>query len=84
MTVFVGLLLVILAGAVGYLVGRSAAVAGSVDAATVEAVRRQNLLLRALVAKVKDLAWDNRELDPALSTIIIDEIRQYEKKELEP
>lgn len=76
-------LVFVLAGAIGFLLGRSTAT-GGVDAATVEAVRRKDLELRELVARLKDIAWDNRELDPALSTIIIDEIRTYEKKELGP
>ncbi len=75
-------LVLVLAGAIGFLLGRSTAVTGGVDPATVEAVRRKDLELRELVARIKDIAWDNRELDPALSTIIIDEIRTYEKKEL--
>jgi hypothetical protein len=45
-------------------------------------LRRERADLRELLARVKDIAWDQRELDPSLSTIIIDEIRTYEKKEL--
>jgi hypothetical protein len=45
-------------------------------------LRRERAELRELLARVKDIAWDQRELDPSLSTIIIDEIRTYEKKEL--
>ena len=78
------LLLVVLSGAVGYLVGRSSATQQAVDARTVDAVRREIAALRALVARLKDIAWDQRELDPHLSTIVIDEIREHEKKELEP
>jgi hypothetical protein len=78
----IGLLVVALSGAVGYFLGRGAAGQQALDAATVEAVRREITDLRALLARIKDTAWDNRELDPALSTIIIDEIRTYEKKEL--
>lgn len=48
----------------------------------VERLRQENTALRGLVARLKDIAWDERELDPNLSTIIIDEIRTYEKKEL--
>ncbi|QWZ07864.1 hypothetical protein KRR39_21185 [Nocardioides panacis] len=78
------LLLVLLAGAVGYFVGRGSATQQAVDARTVDAVRREITALRALVARLKDIAWDQRELDPNLSTIVIDEIRAHEKKELEP
>lgn len=77
-------LLVILAGVVGYFLGRSTAAQAGVDAAQVEAVRREIATLRALVQRVKDTAWDHRELDPNLATIIIDEIRTHEKKELGP
>lgn len=76
------LLLVVLAGAVGYLVGRGTATRQGLDARTVDAVRREITALRALVGRLKDTAWDERELDPALATIIIDEIREHEKKEL--
>ncbi|WP_020578784.1 hypothetical protein [Actinopolymorpha alba] len=57
---------------------------GAAGAAFVHAgrLRREKAALRDLVARLKDLAWDQRELDPHLSTIIIDEIRTYEKKEL--
>jgi lipopolysaccharide biosynthesis regulator YciM len=68
--------------AVGYYAGRGSAARDRLDAEAVEQVRREILALRGLVARLKDLAWDNRELDPALSTIVIDEIRTYEKKEL--
>ena len=81
---FLELLLLALAGVVGYFVGRNAAAQSQLTAESVETVRREIAELRALTARIKDLAWDNRELDPALSTIIIDEIRTYEKKELGP
>lgn len=82
--VLVEILLLVLVGLVGYYVGRGSAARAELDAEAVEKVRREILGLRALVARIKDLTWDNRELDPTLSTIIIDEIRTYEKKELEP
>ena len=82
------LLLVGLAVAAGYVLGRSAAQQGARQAAfdvtQVEAVRQENHALRALVADLKDLAWDHRELDSALATILIDEIRAYERRELGP
>jgi hypothetical protein len=79
----VWLLLAVLAGVVGYVLGRSAARTAELDAETVERVRHEITGLRALVADLKDTAWDHRELDPNLSTIIIDEIRAYERRELE-
>ncbi len=72
------------AGVAGYALGRNAAGMQAVDAQTVDAVRRQDAELRALVGRLKDLAWDHRELDSPLATIVIDEIRTYEKKELGP
>jgi hypothetical protein len=79
------LLLVVagVAGVAGYALGRGAAGQAAVDAEAVEAVRREVLGLRALVGRIKDTAWDHRELDSALATIIVDEIRTYERKELE-
>jgi len=35
--------------------------------------------LRALVDDLKETAWDHRELDSPLSTIVIDKIRTYER-----
>jgi hypothetical protein len=35
--------------------------------------------LRGLVDDLKETAWDHRELDSPLSTIIIDKIRTYER-----
>jgi len=39
--------------------------------------------LRALVDDLKETAWDHRELDSALSTIMIDKIREYERRRRE-
>jgi hypothetical protein len=36
--------------------------------------------LRALVDDLKETAWEHRELDSALSTIMIDKIREYERR----
>jgi hypothetical protein len=83
--IFLVLLLVIgvVAGVAGYALGRGAAGQAAVDAEAVEAVRREVLGLRALVGRIKDTAWDHRELDSTLATIIVDEIRTYERRELE-
>jgi hypothetical protein len=83
--IFLVLLLVVagVAGVAGYALGRGAAGQAAVDAEAVEAVRREVLGLRALVGRIKDTAWDHRELDSSLATIIVDEIRTYERKELE-
>lgn len=39
--------------------------------------------LRALVDELKETAWDHRELDSALSLIMIDKIREYERRNRE-
>lgn len=78
------LLVLVLAGTVGYYLGRNASERSTVDAAALERTRQENLALRGLVDRLKDTAWDHRELDSALSTIIIDEIRAYERKQLGP
>jgi len=36
--------------------------------------------LRSLVDDLKETAWEHRELDSALATIIIDKIRTYERR----
>ncbi|MFZ2502098.1 MAG: hypothetical protein WAW88_05465 [Nocardioides sp.] len=38
-----------------------------------------NIALRALVDDLKQTAWDHRELDSNLATIIIDDIRAFER-----
>lgn len=39
--------------------------------------------LRSLVDDVKETAWDHRELDSPLATIIIDQIRAHERRNRE-
>ncbi len=39
--------------------------------------------LRALVDDLKETAWDHRELDSALATIMIDKIRTHERRSRE-
>lgn len=39
--------------------------------------------LRVLVDDLKETAWDHRELDSALSVILIDKIRGFEKRRRE-
>jgi hypothetical protein len=78
------LVVLVLAGVVGYYLGRGSSERTVVDAATMERLRGEVVELRALVGRLKDLAWDHRELDSALSTILIDEIRTYERKQIDP
>jgi hypothetical protein len=51
----------------------------------VAAVNRRDqeelLGLRVLVDDLKDTAWDHRELDSALATIILDKIRTFERRD---
>jgi hypothetical protein len=39
--------------------------------------------LRSLVDDLKETAWDHRELDSPLATIIIDKIRRHERRNRE-
>jgi hypothetical protein len=81
---FAELVVLVLAGVVGYNLGRGSSERTVVDAAESQRLREENVALRGLVGRLKDLAWDHRELDSALSTILIDEIRTYERKQLGP
>jgi hypothetical protein len=59
-----------------YLVNQSSGVQQKLD-------RRERLeldRLRALVDDLKETAWDHRELDSALATIMIDKIRSHERR----
>jgi hypothetical protein len=48
---------------------------------SLQARERQELeRLRILVDDLKQTAWDHRELDSALATIVIDKIRAYERR----
>jgi hypothetical protein len=65
-----------------YLVNQSAGVQQRVDGRERVELER----LRNLVDDLKETAWDHRELDSALATIIIDKIRSHERRgrELDP
>jgi hypothetical protein len=39
--------------------------------------------LRGLIDDLKETAWEHRELDSALSTIVIDKIREHERRRRE-
>lgn len=45
--------------------------------------REELVGLQGLVDDLKDTAWDHRELDSALSTIILDKIREHERRRRE-
>lgn len=53
--------------------------AGSASRALNQREREELNGLRALVDELKETAWDHRELDSALSLIMIDKIREYER-----
>lgn len=59
-----------------YLVQQSAGVQQKVDGRERVELER----LRNLVDDLKETAWDHRELDSALATIIIDKIRSHERR----
>ena len=59
-----------------YLVNQSAGVQQRVDGRERVELER----LRNLVDDLKETAWDHRELDSALATIIIDKIRSHERR----
>jgi hypothetical protein len=71
----VGLLLVVgMVWLVVHLVGQTTA------APTLDRRERAELeALRALVDDLKETAWEHRELDSPLATIVIDQIRTYER-----
>ena len=54
--------------------------AGAASLALNQHERNELNQLRALVDDLKETAWDHRELDSALSTIMIDKIREYERR----
>jgi len=59
-----------------YLVNQSAGVQQRVEGRERVELER----LRDLVDDLKETAWDHRELDSALATIIIDKIRSHERR----
>ncbi|HEX5090571.1 MAG TPA: hypothetical protein VFV89_22370 [Nocardioides sp.] len=46
----------------------------------VRAARAETARLQAVLDDVKDIAWNNRELAPDMSTIVIDTIRSGEER----
>jgi hypothetical protein len=68
--VVAGAVLVVLIRAAGDAVGGGRLVAEQ---------REELARLTALVDDLKELAWDHREIDPDLSTIVLDKIRSSER-----
>jgi hypothetical protein len=58
------------------------AVVGTLNGSRTLEVRERDELdrLRTLVDDLKQTAWDHRELDSALATIVIDKIRAHERR----
>jgi hypothetical protein len=54
--------------------------AGTASRALNQQEREELYRLRDLVDELKETAWDHRELDSPLSTIVIDKIRQSERR----
>jgi cytochrome c-type biogenesis protein CcmH/NrfF len=46
----------------------------------VQAARAETARLRAVLDDVKEIAWNNREIAPDMSTIVIDTIRTGEER----
>ncbi len=46
----------------------------------IQGTRDALLAERAFIQRLRELAWDNRELDDALARVIIDEIRNHTEK----
>jgi hypothetical protein len=67
MLLFVAVVVGLVAGAAGYVLGRSSAVAPGASPA--ELAERD-----AFIEQLRELAWQHRDVSPELSTIIIDEI----------
>jgi hypothetical protein len=68
----------LLVGVVGLMVFLFSAGAAS---RTLNRQERDELIrLRALVDDLKETAWDHRELDSPLATIMIDKIRTHERR----
>jgi hypothetical protein len=70
---------VVVIGAVLWLLARIVNQSGP-GAGITRREQEELLGLRALVDDLKDTAWDHRELDSALATIILDKIRTYERR----
>ncbi|MGZ4427010.1 MAG: hypothetical protein ACXVXC_01510 [Nocardioidaceae bacterium] len=72
---------VVILGVVLWLVVR---LVGQTTAGQLGRPEREELLdLRGLVDDLKETAWEHRELDSPLATIIIDKIRTYEHRRRE-
>jgi hypothetical protein len=78
-----GFIAVLLVAGLTWLVVRMVSTTGAGQ--TLAARERQELNgLRELVDDLKETAWEHRELDSPLSTIVIDKIRTYERGQRGP
>ena len=77
-----GLFAILLVVGLTWLVVRLVAMTGNSQA--LERRERAELdQLRTLVDDLKETAWEHRELDSPLSTIVIDKIRSFERRRRE-
>ena len=74
------LLVVAVIAGVGWLVVRLVNQAGPSSSLDHRRERDELLGLRDLVDDLKETAWDHRELDSPLATIVIAKIRRYERR----
>ncbi|MDP9418263.1 MAG: hypothetical protein M3P48_10645 [Actinomycetota bacterium] len=82
--VLVFLALVLLAVvAVVVVAARAGASGGRSGRRELTEAQRRAAEAETFIDRLKELAWDHRDVDPALSTILIDEIRQFERKRRE-
>ena len=73
-----GVVIMVVAGAVLVVLVRAAG--DALGGGRLAAEQRQELArLTELVEDLKDLAWDHREIDPDLATILLDKIRASER-----
>ena len=80
LTAIVGLLLVdAMTWLIVHLVSLSTGPAHALD----RRERSELEALRALVDDLKETAWEHRELDSPLSTVVIDKIREHERRRRE-
>ncbi|MDR7252480.1 hypothetical protein J2X46_001456 [Nocardioides sp. BE266] len=70
---FVAVLVALVAGGVGYVLGRSSVPLGPEDST---AIAERD----AFIEQLRELAWQHRDVSPELSTIVIDEIATHHRR----
>ncbi|MBM7506353.1 hypothetical protein ABKW28_01850 [Nocardioides sp. 31GB23] len=72
MILLASFVLLVVASAVGFAIGRSGAPRAP-DPATTTAVRRRD----AFIEHLREVAWRDRDIAPELSTVLLDDIRRF-------